>query len=47
MKTVQECFREVNEESLIRYYLYKYPINLAEIEKEDLTVKAAKEHIWD
>lgn len=47
MKTVQECFREVNEESLIRYYLYKYPINLDEIANEDLTVKAAKELIWD
>ena len=47
MKTVQECFREVNEESLIRYYLYKYPINLNEIANEDLTVKAAKELIWD
>lgn len=47
MKTVQECFREVNEESLIRYYLYKYPISLDEIANEDLTVKAAKEHVWD
>lgn len=47
MKTVQEYFRELNEESLIRYYLYKYPINLDEIENEDLTVKAAKELIWD
>lgn len=47
MKTVQECFREVNEESLIKYYLYKYPINLDEIANEDLTVKAAKELIWD
>ena len=47
MKTVQECFREVNEESLIRYYLYKYPISLDEIANEDLTVKAAKELIWD
>ena len=47
MKTVQECFREVNEESLIGYYLYKYPINLDEIANEDLTVKAAKELVWD
>ena len=47
MKTLQECFREVNEESLIRYYLYKYPINLDEIANEDLTVKAAKEYVWD
>lgn len=47
MKTVQECFREVNEESLIRCYLYKYPINLDEIANKDLTVKAAKEHVWD
>ena len=41
MKTVQEGFREVNEESLIRYYLYKYPINLDEIANADLTVKAS------
>ena len=47
MKTVQECFREVKEESLIRYYLYKYPISIDEIANEDLTVKAAKELIWD
>ena len=47
MKTVQECFREVNEERLIRYYLYKYPINLDEILNENLTVRAAKELIWD
>lgn len=47
MRTVQEYFREVNEERLIRYYLYKYPVKLDEISDETMTIKAAKELIWD
>jgi len=38
MRTVQEYLREANNDQLISYYLYKYPIKLSEITDEDVTV---------
>lgn len=47
MKTVQEYFKEVKEEELINYYLYKHPIKLEDISNDWVTVREIKEIITE
>lgn len=45
MKTVQYYFKEADVESLIKHYLYKYPIHLHDLDDSLLSVKVTKEKI--
>ena len=45
MKTVQEYLREVDTERLIKEYTQTYPLNIWEIEEENLTIREIEESV--